>query len=131
MNFIVFGIVMIFVVIVIILGLKSKKECDEMVSKLTEEQKNILMSTEVNFVEKNAWVQKAMVTKINDKGNKIDIKLLWFNKVIQNNEYNTITIADVAITKSEQEEHNLKEGDFVKFYIAPEKNIGRTKIIWD
>ena len=41
MNFIVFGIVMIFVVIVIILGLKRKKECDEMVSKLTEQQKNI------------------------------------------------------------------------------------------
>ena len=123
MNFIVFGIVMIFVVIVIILGLKRKKECDEMVSKLTEEQKNILMSTEVNFVEKNAWVQKAMVAKINDKGNKLDISLLWFNKVI--------TIADVSITKSEQEEHNLKEGDFVKFYFAPEKNIGRTKIIWD
>ena len=131
MNFIVFGIVMIFVVIVIILGLKRKKECDEMVSKLTEEQKNILMSTEVNFVEKNAWVQKAMVAKINDKGNKLDISLLWFNKVIQNGEYNTITIADVSIKKSEQEEHNLKEGDFVKFYFAPEKNIGRTKIIWD
>ena len=89
------------------------------------------MSTEVNFVEKNAWVQKAMVAKINDKGNKLDISLLWFNKVIQNGEYNTITIADVSITKSEQEEHNLKEGDFVKFYFAPEKNIGRTKIIWD
>ena len=99
MNFIVFGIVMIFVVIVIILGLKRKKECDEMVSKLTEEQKNILMSTEVNFVEKNAWVQKAMVAKINDKGNKLDISLLWFNKVIQNGEYNTITISDVSITK--------------------------------
>ena len=42
-----------------------------------------------------------------------------------------ITIADVAITKSEQEEHNVKEGDFVKFYFAPEKSIGRTKIIWE
>lgn len=40
-------------------------------------------------------------------------------------------MADVAITKSEQEEHNLKEGDFVKFYFAPEKSIGRTKIIWE
>ena len=47
------------------------------------------------------------------------------------NEYNKITIADVAITKSEQEEHNVKEGDFVKFYFAPEKSIGRTKIIWE
>ena len=52
-------------------------------------------------------------------------------EVLQNNEYNTITIADVAITKSEQEEHNVKEGDFVKFYFAPEKSIGRTKIIWE
>ena len=102
-----------------------------MVSKLTEEQRNILMSTEVNFVEKNAWVQKAMVAKMKDKGNKIDIRLLWFNEVLQNNEYNKITIADVAITKSEQEEHNVKEGDFVNFYFAPEKSIGRTKIIWE
>ena len=110
---------------------KDSKERKEMVSKLTEEQRNILMSTEVNFVEKNAWVQKAMVAKMKDKGNKIDIRLLWFNEVLQNNEYNTITIADVAITKSEQEEHNVKEGDFVKFYFAPEKSIGTTKIIWE
>ena len=41
MNFIVFGIVMIFVVIVIILGLKRKKECDEMVSKLTKKYINV------------------------------------------------------------------------------------------
>lgn len=130
-SFIVIGIVIILIGVVVIVAKKDSKERDEMVSKLTEEQKNVLMSTEVNFVEKNAWVQKAMVAKMNDKGNKIDIRLLWFNKAIQNNEYNTITIADVAITKSEQEEHNLKEGDFVKFYFAPEKNIGRTKIIWD
>lgn len=121
-------VVVIFIVVVFIVAGKDSKE---MVSKLTEEQRNILMSTEVNFVEKNAWVQKAMVAKMKDKGNKIDIRLLWFNEVLQNNEYNTITIADVAITKSEQEEHNVKEGDFVKFYFAPEKSIGRTKIIWE
>ena len=121
-------VVVIFIVVVFIVAGKDSKE---MVSKLTEEQRNILMSTEVNFVEKNAWVQKAMVAKMKDKGNKIDIRLLWFNEVLQNNEYNKITMADVAITKSEQEEHNLKEGDFVKFYFAPEKSIGRTKIIWE
>ena len=32
--------------------------------KINRGTKNILMSTEVNFVEKNAWVQKAMVAKI-------------------------------------------------------------------
>lgn len=130
-SFIIIGMVVIFIVVIIIIGMKDKKEADEMVSKLAEEQKNILMSTDVNFVEKNAWVQKAMVAKMKDKGNKIELRLLWFNKVIQNNEYNKITIADATITKSEQEEHNLKNGDYVKMYFAPEKSIGRIKIIWD
>lgn len=130
-SFIGIGIVIIFIVVVFILAKKDNKERDEMVSKLTEEQKNILMSTDVNFIKKNEWVQKAMVAKLKDKGNKVELRLLWFNKVIQNNEYNKITIADATITKSEQEEHNLKTGDFVKMYFAPEKSIGRVKIIWD
>ena len=102
-----------------------------MISKLTEEQKNFLMSTEVKFVEKNAWVQDAIIAKINDKGNKIELRLLWYDKVIQNNEYNTITIADTSITKAEQETHNLKIGDNVKMYFAPEKTVGSVKIIFD
>ena len=130
-SFIGIGIVIIFIVVVFILAKKDNKERDEMVSKLTEEQKNILMSTDVNFIKKNEWVQKAMVAKLKDKGNKVELRLLWFNKVIQNNEYTKITIADATITKSEQEEHNLKTGDFVKMYFAPEKSIGRVKIIWD
>ena len=71
--------------VVFVVAKKDSKERDEMVSKLTEEQKNLLMLTEVKFVEKNAWIQDAIVGKINDKGNKIDIRLLWYNKVIQNN----------------------------------------------
>lgn len=117
--------------VVFVVAKKDSKERDEMVSKLTEEQKNLLMLTEVKFVEKNAWIQDAIVGKINDKGNKIDIRLLWYDKVIQNNEYNTITIADTSITKAEQETHNLKIGDIVKMYFAPEKTIGRVKIIFD
>ena len=62
--------------VVFVVAKKDSKERDEMVSKLTEEQKNLLMLTEVKFVEKNAWIQDAIVGKINDKGNKIDIRLL-------------------------------------------------------
>lgn len=129
-GFVVVGII-IFVVVVFVLAIKGKKERDEMVSKLTQEQKNILMSTDVNFVENNAWVQNAMVSKLVDKGNKVAVTLLWFNKVLQNNEYNTITIAELTITKSEQQQHNLKNGDFVKMYFAPEKTVGSVKIIWN
>ena len=67
-------VVVIFIAVVFIVAGKDSKERIDMVSKLTEEQRNILMSTEVNFVEKNAWVQKAMVAKMKDKGNKIDIR---------------------------------------------------------
>ena len=84
-------VVVIFIAVVFIVAGKDSKERIDMVSKLTEEQRNILMSTEVNFVEKNAWVQKAMVAKMKDKGDKIDIRLLWFNEVLQNNEYNKIS----------------------------------------
>ena len=49
----------------------------------------------------------------------------------QSAQYNTITIADTSITKAEQEAHNLKIGDIVKMYFAPEKTIGRVKIIFD
>ena len=120
-----------FVGAVFVVAKKDSKERDEMVSKLTEEQKNLLMLTEIKFVEKNAWIQDAIVAKMNDKGNKIDIRLLWYDTLIQNNENNTITIADTSITKAEQEAHNLKIGDTVKMYIAPEKTIGSCKIIFD
>lgn len=129
--FIVAVIIAAFIGGVFVVAKKDAKERDEMVSKLTEEQKNMLMLTEVKFVEKNAWVQDAMVAKIKDKGNKLDIRLLWYDTVIQNNEYNTITIADTSITKAEQEAHNLKIGDKVKMYFAPEKTIGSVKIIFD
>lgn len=132
MEYLIIAIVIaVFIGVVFLIAIKDSKERNEMVSKLTEEQKNLLMSTEVKFVEKNAWVQNAIVAKINDKGNKIELRLLWYNTVMQNNEYNTITIADTSITKAEQETHNLKIGDNVKMYFAPEKTIGRVKIIFD
>lgn len=58
-----------------------------------------------------------------------EVKLLWYNSVIENNELNTITIADTKITKKEQEEHNLKSGDFVKLQINADKF--KNEIIWN
>lgn len=132
MGYLVIAVIIVAIIgVVFVVAKKDAKERDEMVSKLTEKQKNLLMLTEVEFVEKNVWVQDAIVAKINDKGNKLDLRLLWYNKVLQNNEYNTITIADTSITKAEQEAHNLKIGDNVKMYFAPEKTIGSVKIIFD
>ncbi len=114
------------------LAKKQAESLNEMVSNITEEQKNKLESTDVNFIDnKNEWIQQGMVYEVKDKGNNVALKVLWHNKVIQNNTYNFIEYADVTIKKSEQEEHNLKYGDFVKMHIAPEKTIGTVKILWD
>ena len=131
MGYVIIGaIIGAFVAVVYVIAKKDAKERDEMVSKLSEEQKERLMNAEVEFVESNAWVQDAMVAKIVEKGTKYDLRLLWYNKTLENNEYNTITIADVSVTKAEQQEHALKVGDFVKFYFAPEKTVGSVKIVF-
>ncbi len=131
MSYVIIGVILaVFVAVVYVIAKKDSRERDEMVSKLTDEQKERLMSTEVEFVEKNAWTQEAMVAKIVDKGGKFDVRLLWYNKTLGNNEAETITIADASIKKAEQEEHDLKVGDFVKMYIAPEKTVGSVKIVF-
>lgn len=126
---IVFLLVGVFIAVIVILAMKERKVADEMVSKLTEEQKLSLMSPEVEFVKKNAWVQKAMVANVKEKGNKTEVRLFWFNEVINNGEYHKITIADAKITKEEQEEHHLQYGDYVKMYFDPKKP--ELKIVWE
>ena len=131
MMYVVIGLIIaVAVVVVAMIAKKDSKERDEMVSKLTEEQKEFLKATEVEYVEKNAWIQDAIVAKVVDKGSKTDVRMLWYNKTIDNNEYMTFTIADASIKKAEQEEHNLKVGDAVKLYIAPEKTVGSIKIVF-
>ena len=121
----------VFIGVICVIAKKDSKECNEMVSNLTEEQKNFLVQTEVKSIENNVWTQEAIVAKVNEKGNKVAIRFLWYNKVLQNNEYNTITIGDANITKAEQETHNLKVGDKIKVYFAPEKTVGSVKIIFE
>lgn len=128
---IVFAIVGGFVAVILVLAIIENKKTGEQVAELSDEQKEFLMSTEVKFVEKNAWIQDAIVAVVKEKNSKVSIRLFWYNNVIQNAEYHTITIADTSIKKAEQEEHKLKVGDKVKMYFAPEKTIGSVKIIWE
>lgn len=131
MGYVIIGaIIGAFVAVVFKIAKKDAAERDEMVSKLSDEQQDRLMSAEVEFVEENAWVQEAMVAKMVEKGSKFDVRMLWYNTTMGNNENQTITIADATITKAEQAEHDVKVGDFVKMYIAPEKTVGSVKIVF-
>ncbi len=131
MEYVIIGaIVGAFVAVIVAVAKKDSKERDEMVSKLSDEQKDRLKSAEVETVEKNAWVQEAMVAKMTEKGGKYSVRLLWYNKTLNNNEFNMITLADTSITKAEKEEHDIQVGSFVKMYFAPEKTVGSVKIVF-
>lgn len=131
MEYVIIGaIVGAFVAVIVAVAKKDSKERDEMVSKLSDEQKDRLKSAEVETVEKNAWVQEAMVAKMTEKGGKYSVRLLWYNKTLNNNEFNMITLADTSITKAEKEEHDIQVGSFVKMYFAPEKTVGSVKVVF-
>lgn len=131
MEYVIIGaIVGAFVAVIVAVAKKDSKERDEMVSKLSEEQKSRLKGAEVEVVEKNAWVQDAMVAKMTEKGGKYSVRLLWYNKTLNNNEFNMITLADTSITKAEKEEHDIQVGSFVKMYFAPEKTVGSVKVVF-
>lgn len=131
MEYVIIGaIVGAFVAVLIAVAKKDSKERDEMVSKLSDEQKSRLKGAEVEVVEKNAWVQEAMVAKMTEKGGKYSVRLLWYNKTLNNNEFNMITLADTSITKAEKEEHDIQVGSFVKMYFAPEKTVGSVKVVF-
>ena len=125
------AVIIVFIAVVYVIAKKDARERDEMVSKLSEGQKNRLEATDVETVDSNAWVQEAMVAKMVEKGGKYSLRLLWYNKVLENNEYQSITIADTSISKREQEAYDIKEGDFVKMYFAPEKSVGSVKVVFE
>lgn len=106
---------------------KDQQDQGDLVSGLTPEQKERIEAARPDFVEEKAFEQEAMVARVTDKGNKVDLRFLWFDTVTSNGE---ISIGDVSITKADQEAHNVQVGSFVKVYIAPEKTIGSVKVVF-
>lgn len=114
----------IFAGIMMIWAKKENENLDNLLSNLTEEQKNDLKDNQVeNFDEKShTWTQRAMIAEVKVKGeNKVNLTLLWYNTVIQNNTLNQCQSADINMKKSDFDAKGLKEGDFVKMFMDPEK----------
>lgn len=120
-----------FIGVVIFFTKKENKKLEEMMSNLSNEQKNKLALTDVKFIEgkNDEWIQEGMISEMRDKGNKFAIKVLWHNKVIQNATYDQLQYGDTSLSKKDVESTGLKVGDFVRVYIAPVKVFGSFKII--
>lgn len=110
---------------------KDKERLDGFLSSLSTEQKNKLEDTEIKSIEgkKDVWIQDGLICKVDVKNeNNVALVVLWYNKVIQNSTFNQMQHADINMKKATFDEHKLKEGDFVKVYIDPEKS---AKIIFE
>ena len=117
-------VIVIFIGIIMVLAKKDNEILNNLLSNLTEEQKRKLEDNQVeNFDEKNhTWTQRAMIAEINVKGeNKVALKVLWYNTVIQNATLNQCQYADINMKKSDFDAKGLKNGDFVKIFIDPAK----------
>ena len=128
-GYLIIGVIVgIIVAVVVVISKKDAKDQAELISQLTPEQKARIEAAKPDFGKQNEWVQEAMVARVTEKGSKLDLRLLWFDTVMSGGE---ITIADAAITKAEQQAHNVQAGSFVKLYIAPDKSVGSVKVVFD
>ena len=120
-----------FIAVMFQLAKKENEKLQQMISTTTVEQKNRLAASQPYFIEgkNNEWIQEGMIAEMKEKGNNVVLKVLWHNKIIQDNSYNNLSFADVTLSKDVATSHNLKINDFVKIHIAPEK-INSVKIIF-
>ena len=103
---------------------KDNERLARYVATLTDEQKQKIAATEIEPVagKKNVWMQTAMICDVKVKNeNKVAIVALWYNKVIQNATYDKICHADINVKKSDFDKNGLKNGDFIKICMDPEK----------
>lgn len=117
-------VIAIFIVIIMVWAKKDNGILDGLLSNLTEEQKRKLEDNQVeNFdKKKHTWTQRGMIAEINVKGeNKVALKVLWYNTVIQNATVNQCQYADINMKKSDFDAKGLKNGDFVEIFIDPTK----------
>lgn len=93
MEYVIAGLIVgVFIGGVIFFIKKENKKLEEMMSNLSNEQKNKLALTDIKFFEgkNDEWIQEGMIAEMRDKGNKFAIKVLWRNKVIQNAAYDQL-----------------------------------------
>ena len=116
--------VAILIVIMLIAIKKTNQIQKRLEENLTEEQKSKLALTDVVFTpgKNDEWTQDAIVGEMKEKGDVYKVRLLWHNKVIRNNGYDKLQLADANIAKAEADAHGMKVGDVVKRKIQPVKS---------
>ena len=113
------GIVLVFWLVI----RSQNKVKNTLEAAMTQEQKDRLMATkpEAAPAGKGGFVIEALVIEKIDKGSKYSVRLMWHNTVIPNNVYNKLMMTSMNVPKDKADAHNLKVGDYVRYWMDPEK----------
>lgn len=109
----------IFGYVIYILAKKQKAQTAEMVSALTDDQKEELMNASMD----NCSLTKGFIAAEPKVGSmKTQLKVLVYNMYYPNSMKEYI-LADISISTKQYNEHNLKQGDYIK--VSLDENGGK------
>lgn len=103
----------IFAYVIIILAKKQKAQTAEMVSALTDDQKEELMNASMD----NCSFTKGLIAAEPKVGSsKTQLKVLVYNMYYPNSMKEYI-LADISISTKQYNAYNLKQGDYIKVHL--------------
>ena len=116
-------IMAVLILIVFLIIRKQNKLKDILENSMTQAQKDRLLGTKAMPAPdgRSGFVTEALVVELQDKGEKLFVRLMWHNTVIPNNSYNQLMMAEAKVDKAQAEARNLRVGDYVTFWMDPEK----------
>ena len=112
------------IVLVVFLLIKNQNKTQQALEDaMTQEQKDRLLQTRpvAPPAGKSGFVIEALVVEMQDKGSKYFTRLMWHNTVIPNNFMDKLMSAELNVPKEKAEANGLKVGDYVRFWLDPEK----------
>lgn len=122
------ALVLVVVVVAVIAIMSTNRGVDKIQSsfeELTDEQYAILRDSVVEVDEDgpegHAWDQVGLVSSIKPHGTSVTVRVMWFNKVIHNDSYGQVAIAQIIMPRRDVKERGLQEGDYVSLHMDTAK----------
>jgi hypothetical protein len=112
------------IILVVFLVIRSQNKTKVAIETgMTQAQKDYLLQTKAVPAEgaKGGYLMEALVVELKNKGAKTFVRVMWHNTVIPNNFLGQLMMANVNVSTADAEAHHLQVGDYVQFWMNPEK----------
>ena len=112
-----------FIGFIVKMAKKEQETKKQMLESMTETDKENLKNNRIEQLDSTnfTWTQIGMIGNVTESNGTMKLKVLWFNTVIKNNTYNDFQYADIKMSKDEYTNMGLQQGNYVRFFIDPNK----------